>query len=182
MSKKILGAVIAIVCFLFFGCEAKNEEIELSKEELLEFENFGKAPETKKRKPNEEVVKIYFSESSIDFPHEPIAINIKDNKLYIRPHVSAFRRSRYDDVVTMQNTKEVIKLLEKYDVQHWKRDYTFEDPQTYEDGYGWNLWLQYEDGTVKKYSGSGTSKKNITPEKFDEFIHALRQLVAEVVD
>lgn len=182
MSKIIVGVFIGIACLLLFGCEAKNEELELSKEELLEFENFGKAPETTKSKPIEEVVKIYFSESSIDFPHEPIAINIKDNKLYTRPHVSAFRRSRYHDVVIMENAKIVIKLLEKYNVQHWNRDYTFEDPQTYEDGYGWSLWLQFEDGTVKRHSGSGTSKKDITPEKFDDFVHDLRRLVAAVLD
>jgi hypothetical protein len=62
-------------------------------------------------------------------------------------------------------------------VPSWKRDYTFEDPNSYQDGYSWSLWLQYEDGAVSKHFGEGTSVAEITPENFESFVAELRSFI-----
>lgn len=65
--------------------------------------------------------------------------------------------------------------MTKHGVQDWNSDYTFEDAESYEDGYSWRLWLQFEDGTVEKHFGKGTSKEKLTPEKFESFAEELYQ-------
>ncbi|GAA0306467.1 hypothetical protein GGQ92_001805 [Gracilibacillus halotolerans] len=182
-------------CFLLLSCEQGNEnepnnnkeendDIEqegegetMSQEDALQFENIGKAPESDTKKPISEVAKVIFTESSLDTAYEPIAIDLENNEIYINPTISIHRFSSYEDTVQFDHAQKVKELLEKYDVQNWERDYTFEDPETYEDGYSWRLWLQFEDGTVEKHKGAGTSKKEITPENFEEFSKELRQLV-----
>ena len=77
----------------------------------------------------------------------------------------------------LNNTKEVLDILRTYDMQSWKKDYTFEDSDTYEDGYIWRLWLQYEDGTVEKHKGEGTDRDKITPSIFDDFVKDLNYIV-----
>ncbi len=53
------------------------------------------------------------------------------------------------------------------------------DPTTTDDGVGWSLYLQFEDGTVEKHKGSGTAMKSITPENFDDFFNELSDFVDE---
>ena len=76
----------------------------------------------------------------------------------------------------------MFEILEKYEVQSWKRDYTFEDPETYQDGYSWSLWLQFADGTVEKHSGEGTDAEKLTPDNFQEFAKELRSFVEEKLE
>jgi len=79
------------------------------------------------------------------------------------------------------NTKLLSEILKKYDVQDWKDDYTTENPDTYEDGYGWQLWLQYEDGTVEKHGGTGTTVEKVTPENFQDFKTELSTFMDEKI-
>lgn len=195
MKKSLLLYLLVLSsCFLLLSCEqgnknepnnnnGENDDIEegegetMSQEDALQFENIGKAPESDTKKPINEVAKVVFTESSLDAAYEPIAVNLLSNEIYINPTISIHRFSSYDDTVQMDDVEKVKELLEKYDVQDWEKDYTFEDPETYEDGYSWRLWLQFEDGTVEKHKGAGTSKKEVTPENFEEFSTELRQLV-----
>ncbi len=71
--------------------------------------------------------------------------------------------------------------VEKHDVKSWKGDYTFENPDSYQDGYGWDLWLQYEDGSVEKFKGSGTDIDKLTPEQFDDFVKDVYRFAEEKI-
>ncbi|MEH7180116.1 hypothetical protein [Neobacillus vireti] len=84
-----------------------------------------------------------------------------------------------DGTVKINDAENVINILKKHNVQEWKRDYSFEDPASFQDGYSWNLWLQFEDGTVEKHVGQGKDIVDITPKNFDDFATELNGFVKE---
>lgn len=185
--KKWSGSLIFFgMCLLFFGCQqasdinnnVKEEEI-ISEIDLFDFKNFGKAPQSTETHPIHDVVTIYFSEWTFDHIYKPIAINIKNNEMYLHPSLSLHRFSTYDEVIQINNSKEIINMLERYEVQSWKSDYTYQQINTYQDGYSWKLWLQYEDGSVERHGGNGTDKEKLTPDNFSNFAAALYQFVDE---
>lgn len=151
----------------------ESEENNVSDVNIYDFENIGKAPEAKEPHEVNNVIKVFFSESTFDDSVEPIAINLQDNEIYQNPSLSLHSISSYDESIELNDVEEVLDILKAYDVQNWKKDYTFEDPDTYEDGFIWRLWLQYEDGTVEKHKGKGTDRTKITPDNFDGFIKEL---------
>ncbi|MEI3612452.1 hypothetical protein [Pseudogracilibacillus sp. SO30301A] len=159
--------------------ENEKAKENVSEIDIFDFENFGRTPEATEKHSIDEVIKIYFSEWTFDDPFEPIAINIETDEIYVNPSLSFVRFSTYDEVVKINQTEQVLEILETYDVQSWKTDYTFEDPDSYEDGYSWRLWLQFADGTVEKYSGEGTNVEKLTPDNFQEFAKELRSFVEE---
>ena len=176
MRKTFLIFFVIITCL---GCqESKEHKID---EAIFDFENFGRAPEATEKHPINEVIKIFFDEWTFDDLYEPIAIDIKNNEVYVNPSIN-IRGFRADDSFQINDPEKVFEILEKYEVQSWKRDYTFEDPETYQDGYSWSLWLQFEDGTVEKHSGEGTDVEKLTPDNFQEFAKELRSFVEEKLE
>ena len=187
--------LVAVICFALLGCqdlsdEANDEKNSSNKDGIVEkkennmndvdvydFENMGKAPEVTEAQNVEDTIKVFFSESTFDDPDEPIAFNLKDSEIYINPSLSLHGFSSYDEAMELNNVEEVLDILRSYDVQSWKKDYTFKDSDTYEDGYIWRLWLQYEDGTVEKHKGEGTDRDIITPSIFDYFVKDLNYIV-----
>ncbi|MGY0692063.1 hypothetical protein ACW2QC_04620 [Virgibacillus sp. FSP13] len=146
--------------------------------DIYDFAFIRKAPDAKEKHPLQEVIKVYFSDWSISEMNE-IAIDVANKEIYKNPSMRN-RGLRFNDgTVKINNAEQVMEILEKHDVQEWKQDYTFEDPATYQDGYSWNLWLQFEDGTVEKYGGQGTDKEDITPGNFDEFVTDWSEFVDE---
>src|SRR5699024_6573910 len=192
VKKSIL---VAMICFVLLGCqdlsdEANDEKNSSDKDGIVEknennmndvdvydFENIGKAPEITGSQDVKNTIKVFFSESTFDDPDEPIALNLKDSEIYINPSLSLHGFSSYDKTMELNNAEEVLDILKAYDVQSWKKDYTFENSDTYEDGYIWRLWLQYEDGTVEKHKGKGTDRDKITPDNFDDFVKDLNNIV-----
>lgn len=75
--------------------------------------------------------------------------------------------------------EKVIDILETYNVQDWKKDYSYEDLSSYQDGSGWSLYLQFEDGTVEVHRGFGSFAGEIIPENFDDFFSELSSFVDE---
>src|SRR5699024_7988748 len=119
--------------------------------------------------------KLYFIEndSSLD---TGFAIDIEKNVVYIDPRIGShgLRRTN-DDPDELQDTQKFIDLIEAYDVQNWKEHYS--DGNDDEDGYGWQILLQYSDGSVEKHAGSGTDMQKITPENFNQFTEDLAEIV-----
>src|SRR5699024_10054069 len=99
---------------------------------------------------------------------------------YINPSLSWHGVSSYDESMELNNAEEGLYILRSYDVHSRKKEYTFEDSDTYEDGYIWRLWLQYEDGTVEKHKGKGTDRDKITPDNFDDFVKDLIILLISI--
>lgn len=129
-----------------------------------------------KEKSMDKVIKIHFSEWTIDERPYSTAIDIENNEVYVDPIMSR-RGLRAHKIVKIENASEVIDLLKIYDVQSWRNNYTFEDPRSYEDGYSWGLWLQFEDGMEENYAGEGTDIEKITPKNLRAFVKELTEFV-----
>ena len=84
-------------------------------------------------------------------------------------------RTSIEQPLEVSQIKGVIDILNKHHIQNWQKDYTFENPDSYQDGYGWQLWLQFKDGTVGKHKGSGTNPDKMTPDNFDDFAKELHE-------
>lgn len=173
---------------LLLGCQSEknnNEQPKIAEKEqenknevdIFDFHHIDKAPETTEKHSLNDVIKVYFDEFTFDDPDGGIAIDIEHNEIYLQPIISVSGLRPRKGIEAIQDADEVIDILKKYDVQAWKLDYTFEDPETYEDGYSWNLWLQYADGSVQKFGGSGTDVDKLTPENFNGFGKELHEFV-----
>ncbi|MFS0750531.1 hypothetical protein [Oceanobacillus sp. 1P07AA] len=197
MSKSIKYLLLIVACIFLISCqqsegtsgsdttdpdntEDKNrvdegEDDNMSEVDIYDFKNIEKAPEATETQPLENVIKIFFDETKIDAPYQAIAIDIKNNEIYKNPIISRRGLRAQDGVTKVNRADEVYDILAEHDIQNWEEDYTFEDAETYEDGYSWRLWLQYEDGTIEKHGGKGTDVKKLTPDNFVTFVDELRQ-------
>lgn len=180
------------VCFLLFGCgQALNEdkvndesdelgevekddeggETEMNEDEVFDFKFINRAPETTEDKPIDDVIKIFFHETSNDDPYEAVAIDLEKGEVYGKPSLS-IRGVTGDVVVDSEHVDDVYDILETYDVSTWEIEYIVGDPDAYEDGYSWRLMMQFKDGTVKTYKGNDEETK---PDNFDEFKRELHE-------
>lgn len=150
----------------------------MNKKDIFDFKHIDKAPDATENQPIDKVIKVYFSEWSIDERPYATGIDIERNEIYIYPVIGRRGLRAREGIVEIENSEEVREILEMYDVQDWEKDYTIEDPDSYEDGYSWDLWLQFEDGTVEKHGGAGTDDR-ITPENYDAFFEDLQTFVEE---
>lgn len=145
---------------------------------IFDFKHIDKAPETTNIHSLKEVIKIYFSRWTFDDSYT-VGVDIENNKIYVNPIINPSGLHARNGIVQIKNADRVLDILEEYEVQRWKS--TFNDPNMYTDGSSWKLWLQYENGLVKKYRGSGMEDEN-TPDNFDDFSNDLTQFVEEGLD
>ncbi len=171
------------VCLFLFGCGKALNEDEMNDEldelgEVFDFKFLNRAPETAEDKPINDVIKIFFHETSIDEPYEAVAIDLEKGEVYGKPSLS-IRGVTGDSIVHSEHVDEVYDLLEKYDVSTWETEYIVGDPDAYEDGYSWRLMMQFKDGTVKTYKGNDEESK---PDNFDEFSRELHEFSRSQLD
>ena len=162
-----------IVCF---GCQKSVDKNGNEMDEaIFTFAFIKKAPEATEKQNIDKVIKVYFNEndSSLD---KGFAIDVANNEIYSDPSWTTLSVDTFDEPMPVNNVQDVLQILEKYNVQDWKKDYTVENPDDYADGFSWRLWLQLVDGTVEKHGGSGT-EDGITPENFDGFAAELEAFV-----
>lgn len=167
--------IVIVASFFLCGCQqvAKYEEenINMEQEELFDIYYLFEAPKAKKDYNLTEIIKVVFTKNDSSLT-DTVAIDIQNNEIYIDPRVSSLGIRARNGTLQISDADKVLKILEKYDVQSWKNDYSFENPDTYEDGFGWNLIIQFEDGAIKEYRGSG-SEEEITPSNFKAFVAEL---------
>ena len=165
------------------GCEEKEEsrELDMTEEELFDIYYIKEAPKTTERHNLEEVITLVLN-TNINTSTDTIAINVQDGEIYINPQMSSLGVHAKNGTKKVDDINKILEILEKYEVQDWKEDYTFEDPSTYEDGTSWHLFLQYEDGTIEQHGGSGTDEEKIKPDSFDAFIKEIADFVDERIN
>jgi|SRR5690554_799565 len=197
--KRIIAIFLLSVTGLFlFGCqdatntdngnsgakeeegnnEEKKQDGEVSELDIFDFAYIKMAPETTEEQDIQDIIKLYLEESSMSETTN-IAIDIGNNEIYINPSLGSRGLRFSDEIIKADDIHHALTILEDYQIQEWKEDYTFENPDSYQDGFGWSLWLQYKDGSVKKHSGEGTSKEEITPDNFESFVSELKSFVDE---
>ncbi len=169
---------IIILCLILVGCkDTKDENIndgaihekpDTKKEEVVDgmdifdFYFINRAPKASKKHPLDELIKIYFSSKGV-------AIDVENQEIIEAPRFATNGVATFEEPLPFNDKEGLLEILEKHNVQDWKDDYTTEDPDSYQDGYGWMMLLQFEDGTIERYKGNGTDKVTVFPENFDEF-------------
>lgn len=176
------------ICFLvisglfLIGCQdiSDKKNPDLNEQENIndDFKHIAKAPEAKEKQSIDKVTKVFFDESTFDKPYEAVAIDVENNEVYANPIISRRGLRAQDGILQISDADNVLSILEKYNIQSWDKEYTSDDTETYEDGYSWKLWLQYEDGTVEKHKGKGTNVEKVTPYQFDDFSKELSSFSA----
>lgn len=204
--RKLYVIVFIIVAYVFLaGCqfgdtvesyinveateELLNKEKEVRQypdvgdEDIFDFAFVNGAPETEESHEVNDIIKMYATTWSIDELHHPIAIDIKNHEIYIEPEVKLFGvefeigRKKVDDI------EIVLELFDKYEVLSWQNYYSnVKDHHSYEDGSSWKLLVQYEDGTIETFRGSGTRFSDIIPENYTDFMNELADYVAGHLD
>ena len=156
----------------------KDDEIVNNNIDIYDFYFINRAPDATEKHDLDEVIKFYFSTNSPI--RSKIAINIENNEIYKKPRHSFNGIDTLEEPITFEDKESLLNILEKYSIQEWKEDYTTEDSDTYQDGYGWNLMLQFEDGTVERHRGQG-STIDIFPKEFDGFVEEIDQLAKDIL-
>lgn len=181
--KKIALFMISIsICLIMVGCKDSengySEGSELKEEHLYDIYFIKKAPKTTEKQPLSKVIKLAFTQNDSSLGNT-IAMDLENNTIYIDPWMSSMGINYKDESKPIDDIDEAVNILEKYNVQDWKEDYSYEDPSSYEDGYAWSLYLQFEDGTVERHKGTGSFAKEITPENYNDFSQKLNDFVEE---
>ena len=186
---KKTNSILFLLCTLIFpGCadrmpdkdlithdfQNKREEDTISGIDIYDFYFINRAPAATEKHPLDELIKIYFSTKSV-------AIDVENKELLENPRFATNGVTIFEDPLPFDDKEGLIEILEKYRVQEWKEDYTTEDPDSYQDGYGWMMLLQFEDGTIERYKGSGPYKEDVVPKNFDEFASEMEAFKKEKI-
>ena len=190
MKRKWLLLVPPLLLFsvLLIACQDENNHIDpvngnhqktknnqAEDIDIYDFYYINKAPRAAEKHSLDNLIKIYFSAKNI-------AVDIEEHEIYMDALYSRNGIDTFEDTIELNDKEGLINILEKYDIQKWKDDYTTEDPDSYEDGYGWLLLLQFKDGTVEKYRGTGPLKDEVIPDNFDAFGNELEDFINEQID
>src|SRR5690625_2368389 len=118
MKRSFHYLLTFFVCLLLFGCgQALNEdeewEAEFKEEKLFDFKFLNSAPETTGDNPIDDVIKIYFHETSNDEPYEAVAIDIESKKVYAK-HSLIISGVTGEFIVHSEHSYEVYEILDKF--------------------------------------------------------------------
>ncbi len=171
--------LVLITCAFLPACEQSSSEKEVVLDnhegiDIYDFYFINRVPAATEKHPLDELIKIYFSTKAV-------AIDVGNNELLEKPRFATNGVTIFEDPLPFDDKDGLIEILEKYQVQEWKDNYTTEDPDSYQDGYGWMMLLQFEDGAVERYQGSGPYKEDVVPENFDDFADEMEAFKKEKV-
>lgn len=159
--------------FIHDEAESVNGNID-----IFDFSFINRAPKATEKHNLDEVIKFYFN---TNLPLSTvIAIEVGNNEIYKEPRYSALGVDTFEEPIVFDDKATLVNILGKYNIQDWKEDYTTEDPATFDDGAGWKLLLQFEDGSTEAHGGEGTTDK-IFPKEFDAFVEEIDQLAKEIL-
>jgi hypothetical protein len=154
----------------------EDEENNMDEKDIFKFKHIAQAPEATEEKSVHEVIKVFFAEHSIDIPLEDsgVAIDIANNEMHVHPIINHRGFRAQGGIVQLDDAEKVKDILDAHNVQKWPDEPAPESDAA--DGYSWQLWLQYEDGSVQRYEGNEATEK---PEEFEAFSSELREYAAE---
>lgn len=168
------------MCLLVSGCQKPSQENSqnpnMANKVSYDFYTFLQSPEATEKQDVSKIIKLVVTKNE-GAQDETIVLDLDNEEIHIDPWMSSYGINSEEETQSFDDKEEVLHILETYKVQDWKDDYTTEDSASYEDGVGWNVWLQYEDGTVQSHKGSGSGLEQITPEGFDDFFNELDEFV-----
>lgn len=155
----------------------------MSRVDIYDFAFIKRAPETDEKQPLDDVIKVLFikNDGSLDTGY---AVDFENNEVYIDPMIgSRGVRTGVETPKKLENASQLFSILEEHHVQDWKSSYSQKNQDDFEDGTGWQFWLQFSDGSVEKHSGSGVDVEKTRPENFSAFSQDFSEAIEKnVVD
>src|SRR5699024_12312982 len=115
---------------------------------------------TTEKQPLSKVIKLAFTQNDSSLGNT-IAMDLENNTIYIDPWMSSMGINYKDESKPIDDIDEAVNIIEKYNVQDRKEDYSYEDASSYEDGNARSIYLQLEDGTVERLKGTGYLRTEI---------------------
>ncbi len=182
MRRVMYSIIIIIICFFVSGCNNSTKEnlggSNMSDKVSYDFYTFLQSPQATEKQDFSKVIKLVVTQNE-GSQDETLVLDLENEEILIDPWMSSHGINSQGETQSVDDMREVLNIIERYNVQDWKDNYSTENPTSYEDGVGWNVWYQYEDGTVQSHKGSGSGLEKITPEGFDDFFNALETFVNE---
>lgn len=201
MNKQYTFVCILLTCLCLSSCQSHesvpayfnieateqllNKERELhpypniGDGDIFDFANINGAPLSEKNHDVKEIIKMYSTTWSIDELHYPIVIDIEQNEIYVEPNIGLYGIEFETDRIKVNDIHKVHELFEKYNVLDWQNYYSnVKDYHSYEDGAYWKLVVQYADGTIEIFRGSGTDFDEIIPHNYYDFMNQLGEYVS----
>lgn len=180
MKKVIYSFAAIMICFTISSCQKPSQEnsqkSNMSDKVSYDFYSFLQSPEATEKQDVSKIIKLVVTKNE-GAQDETIVLDLEDGEILVESWMSSYGINSEGETQSFDDKEEVLHLLETYNVQGWKDDYTTEDLASYDDGVGWNVWLQYEDGTVQSHKGSGSGLVQMTPEGFNDFFNELEKFV-----
>ena len=178
-NGQFIRSFIVIGLMFLVGCQdlsGKNEEHNIND---YDFKHIHKAPEATEKQAMDKVIKVFFDESTtFDKPYEAVAIDIENNEVFANPIIGRRGLRAKDGIVEVNEVEKVLDILKKYNVETWNREYS-SGFDTYEDGYSWQLLLQYDDGTVEKHEGN---EEDEVPKDFNKLAEEIRDFADKKIE
>lgn len=135
------------------------------------FDTLKNAPLASEVHESSDIIKILFYEAFDGQTHNAIAIDIGSKMLYTNPDINFLDLDAPDYSMTDDDIQIVLDILDNNNILDWNAVYSVD--AEYEDGYGWVMYIQYSDGTVNRFIGSGPVKDSVIPENFDVFVEEM---------
>src|SRR5699024_3144255 len=127
-------SLVFVSCNITDSQNVKMKESVLKEAHLYDIYFIKKAPKTTEKQPLSKVIKLALKQNDSTL-RNTIAMDIENNIIYIDPWMSSMGINYQDESEPIDDIDKAVDILEKYNVQDWKEDYSYEDPSSYEDGY-----------------------------------------------
>lgn len=125
-----------------------------------------------------EITKILYFEEKDMQQVDQIVIDLGDSVLFTEPTIDIdLDSSEADYNLSAEEIKSVLNMIEKYEVLAWKGHYGEKYGSEVSDGGGWNLIIQFDDGTINFVTGNDTSEEKNTPEGHKDFIEDMVKFI-----
>src|SRR5699024_9385215 len=105
----------------------QNEEMketELKEAHLYDICFIKKAPKTTEKQPLSKVIKLASTQNDSSLGNT-IAMDLENNTIYIDPWMSSMGINYKSESKPIDDIDEAVNILEKYNVQDWKEDYSY---------------------------------------------------------
>ena len=128
-----------------------ESEVSMNNDNLPSFSEMPDSPETTEEHQVNDITKIIFYEFS-DFQRlKEIAIDIENRLMYTSPDTTRTIWPAPNYFMTIEESEEVLSILERYDVFSWERVQR-DDTEGF-GNYSWTLYIQYSDGSISIHGG-----------------------------
>lgn len=143
--------------------------------ELNGFGTLGKSTQTTVVHSLQDIAKIMFYEWGDMQVQNAVAIDIANRRLFIDPVIDSYLDyTEPDYIMTDEDVASVLDILTENKIFEWNFEYgKKDDDPNVMDGGGWVLYIQYNDNTITKFTGTNSGDGNHHPDTYASFVQEI---------